>query len=78
MLPDTPSVSQLSPVISQSEAPAFLLGAIAAFIAIPISSLNRIIDRTIVLKGISDADTVKHRLKAAARRRAVCVVLPYP
>jgi hypothetical protein len=57
MLPDTPSVSQLSHVISQSAAPAFLLGAIAAFIAILISRLNRIIDRTIVLNGISDADT---------------------
>jgi hypothetical protein len=64
MLPDTPSVSQLSHVISQSAAPAFLLGAIAAFIAILISRVNRIVDRTIVLNGISDADTTKHRLKA--------------
>jgi hypothetical protein len=64
MLPDTPSVSQLSHVIAQAAAPAFLLGAIAAFIAILISRLNRIIDRTIVLNGISDLDTTKHRLKA--------------
>jgi hypothetical protein len=64
MLPDTLSVSQLSHVISQAAAPAFLLGAIAAFIAILISRLNRIIDRTIVLNGISDVDTTKHRLKA--------------
>ncbi len=64
MLPDTPSVSQLSNVISQSAAPAFLLGAIAAFIAILISRLNRIVDRTIVLNAISDADATKHRLKA--------------
>ena len=64
MLPDTPSVSQLSNVISQSAAPAFLLGAIAAFIAILISRLNRIVDRTIVLNAISDTDTTKHRLKA--------------
>ena len=63
MLPDTPSVSQLSHVIAQAAAPAFLLGAIAAFIAILISRLNRIIDRTIVLNGISDLDTTKHRLK---------------
>jgi hypothetical protein len=62
MLPDTPSVSQLSHVISQAAAPAFLLGAIAAFIAILIARLNRIIDRTIVLNGISDTD--KHRLRA--------------
>jgi hypothetical protein len=48
MYPDTPSVSQLSNVISQAAAPAFMLGALAAFIAILISRLNRIIDRTIV------------------------------
>jgi hypothetical protein len=64
MLSDTPSLSQLSHVISQAAAPAFLLGAIAAFIAILISRLNRIVDRTIVLNGISDDDTVKSRLKA--------------
>jgi hypothetical protein len=64
MLPDTPTVSQLSHVISQSAAPAFLLGAIAAFIAILISRLNRIIDRTIVLNGISEVDTTKVRLRA--------------
>jgi hypothetical protein len=34
---DTPSVTQLSQVISQSAAPAFLLGALGAFIAILIS-----------------------------------------
>ena len=74
MLPDTPSVSQLSHVISQAAAPAFLLGALAAFIAVLISRLNRVIDRTIVLNGISDDDTVKNRLKAdlpRLMRRAV-------
>jgi hypothetical protein len=64
MLPDTPSVSQLAHVISQATAPAFLLGAIAAFIAILISRLNRVIDRTIVLNAISEVDTTKIRLKA--------------
>jgi|ERR1700736_3078810 hypothetical protein len=64
MLSDTPTVSQLSHVISQAAAPAFLLGALAAFIAILISRLNRIIDRTIVLNAISDEDQVKFRLKA--------------
>jgi hypothetical protein len=64
MLPDTPSVSQLSHVISQAAAPAFLLGALAAFIAVLISRLNRVIDRTIVLNGISDDDTFRYRLKA--------------
>jgi hypothetical protein len=64
MLPEILSVSQISHVISQSAAPAFLLGALAAFIAVLISRLNRIIDRTIVLNGISDHDTVRCRLKA--------------
>jgi hypothetical protein len=64
MLPDTPSVSQLSQVISQAAAPAFLLGALAAFIAVLISRLNRIVDRTVILNGISDDDAVRYRLKA--------------
>jgi hypothetical protein len=64
MLPDTPSISQLSNVISQAAAPAFLLGALAAFIALLISRLNRIIDRSIYLNQISDQDQARSRLKA--------------
>ncbi|MFK4508337.1 DUF2721 domain-containing protein [Bradyrhizobium daqingense] len=64
MLPDTPSVSQLSHVISQAAAPAFLLGALAAFIAVLISRLNRTIDRSIYLNQIPDEDQVRCRLKA--------------
>jgi Protein of unknown function (DUF2721) len=64
MIPDTPSVSQLANVISQAAAPAFLLGALAAFIAILINRLNRIVDRTAVLNGIPDDDPVRSRLKA--------------
>jgi hypothetical protein len=64
MIPETPSVSQLSLVISQAAAPAFLLGALAAFIAVLISRLNRIIDRTIFLNAIADDDVTKSRLKA--------------
>ena len=64
MLPNTPSISQLSHVIAQAAAPAFLLGALAAFIAVLISRLNRIIDRTVMLNGIPDDDPVRSRLKA--------------
>jgi hypothetical protein len=64
MFPDTPSVTQLSHVISQAAAPAFLLGALAAFIAVLISRLNRIVDRTVILNGIPDDDTARCRLKA--------------
>jgi hypothetical protein len=63
MLPDTPSVSQLSHVISQAAAPAFLLGALAAFIAVLISRQNRIIDRSIYLNQIPDDDQMRYRLK---------------
>jgi hypothetical protein len=76
MISDTPSVSQLSQVISQAAAPAFLLGALAAFIAVLISRLNRIIDRTIALNAIADDDTAKSRLKAdlpRLMRRAMIV-----
>jgi len=64
MITDTPSVSQLSQVISQAAAPAFLLGALAAFIAVLINRLNRIVDRTVILNGISADDAVRSRLKA--------------
>jgi hypothetical protein len=64
MISETPSVSQLSEVISQAAAPAFLLGALAAFIAVLTSRLNRIVDRTVILNGIPDDDTVRRRLKA--------------
>jgi Protein of unknown function (DUF2721) len=64
MLPDTSSVSQLSHVIAQAAAPAFILTALAAFTALLIGRQNRIVDRTIVLNGISDDDAIKRRLKA--------------
>ena len=63
MLPELPSVSQLSHVISQATAPAFLLGAFAAFIAVLIARLNRVVDRTIALNAIPDNDLIKSRLK---------------
>lgn len=64
MITETPNVNQLSQVISQAAAPAFLLGALAAFISVLISRLNRIIDRTIVLNGIPAEDAARSRLKA--------------
>ena len=76
MITDTPSVSQLSQVISQAAAPAFLLGALAAFIAVLINRLNRIVDRTVILNGISADDAVRSRLKAdlpRLMRRAVMI-----
>jgi hypothetical protein len=59
----TSSVSQLSQVISQAAAPGFFLAALAGFTSLLIARQNRIVDRTIVLNGISDDDPVKSRLK---------------
>ena len=64
MLHDTPSVSQLSQVISQAIAPAFLLGALAAFISVLISRMNRVVDRSQALNAIGDSDAARAQLKA--------------
>jgi hypothetical protein len=63
MLSDTPSVTQLSQVIGQVTAPAFLLGAVAASTSVLISRMNRIIDRSQALNAIRDDDASKAHLK---------------
>jgi hypothetical protein len=60
---DTPS-TQLSQVIAQITAPAFLLGAVAAFISVLIARMNRIVDRSQALNAISDDNPSKAQLKA--------------
>ncbi len=64
MLPDTPSVSQLSQVITQAITPAFLLGALAAFISVLILRMNRVVDRSQMLNAIADNDATRAHLKA--------------
>jgi hypothetical protein len=61
VLPATPSVSELSQVITQAIAPAFLLGALAALL---ILRMNRVVDRSQTLNAIGDADTARAYLKA--------------
>lgn len=63
MISDTPSVSQLSQVISQAVAPAFILGALAAFISVLTSRMNRVVDRSQTLNAIGAADQARARLK---------------
>ncbi len=63
MLPETPSIEQLSRIIGSVAAPAFLLGAVAAFISVLISRMNRVIDRSQFLHNIGDNDTAKSYLK---------------
>jgi hypothetical protein len=64
VIADTPSVTQLSQVITQAIAPAFLLGALAAFISVLILRMNRVVDRSQMLNAIPDKDTARARLKA--------------
>jgi hypothetical protein len=49
--------------IGQVTAPAFLLGAVAAFTSVLISRMNRIIDRSQALNAIRDDDASKAHLK---------------
>jgi len=64
LLPVTPSIDQLARIIGNVAAPAFLLGAVAAFISVLISRINRVVDRAQFLHGIGDADASKAYLKA--------------
>ena len=69
-----PSLPQLSQVITQVTAPAFLLGAVASFTSVLIARMNRIIDRSQVLNAIGDDESSRSHLKSdfpRLKRRAV-------
>jgi Protein of unknown function (DUF2721) len=73
LLPLTPSIDQLGRIIGNVAAPAFLLGAVAAFISVLMSRINRVIDRAQFLHGIGEGDDARSYLKAdipRLRRRA--------
>ena len=59
-----PSMDQLSRIIATVAAPAFLLGAVASFISVLISRINRVIDRSQVLQSVVDGDGSKAYVKA--------------
>jgi magnesium-transporting ATPase (P-type) len=61
---DTPTATQLSQVITQVTAPAFLLGAVAGFISVLIARMNRVIDRSQALSAIKTDDPKKAELKS--------------
>ncbi len=63
-----PLVEQLSHVISQATAPAFLLGADAAFVNVLIGRLNRISDRGAALVAASAADPTDEKSKSIVPR----------
>ncbi|MEK9281785.1 MULTISPECIES: DUF2721 domain-containing protein [unclassified Bradyrhizobium] len=62
-LPLIPSIDQLSRIIGSVAAPAFLLGAVAAFISVLMSRMNRVIDRSQFLHSIADREDPKAYLK---------------
>jgi hypothetical protein len=64
MIFDTPSPTELSRIIGQITAPAFLLGAVAAYIALLLARLRQVIDRTQELNGILEDDGKRAALKA--------------
>jgi ABC-type spermidine/putrescine transport system permease subunit I len=70
----TPSQMQLAQVIAQVTGPAFLLGSVAAFVALLSSRMSQIIARSQALNAIRDDDPAKGQLKSdipRLRRRAV-------
>ncbi len=59
---ETPSVTQLSQVISHAIAPAFMLGAVSGFISVLVTRLNRIIDRCRVVASHEGTEPTMDRL----------------
>lgn len=84
LVPVTPSIEQLARIIGNVAAPAFLLGAVAAFISVLVSRINRVIDRSQFIHGIPEdssrsllkADLPRLRYRATLLNRALfCCIL---
>ena len=61
---DLPDTGQLSRVMSQAMAPAFVLGAVAGFVSILLGRLTIVLDRIRTLNEIAVDDTSRARLKS--------------
>ena len=59
-----PDAGQLSQVMSQATAPAFVLGAVAAFVAVLLNRMTSVIERIRSLNEIADNDTARTHLKS--------------
>jgi hypothetical protein len=59
-----PDAGQLSQVMSEATAPAFVLGAVAGFIAILLGRLTMVVDRIRSLNEITADDTDRAHLKS--------------
>jgi hypothetical protein len=64
MLPEAITLNQLSLVISQAAAPAFLLGAVASFLSVLVSHMSRIVDRSRAINDIPDDGPKQAAIKA--------------
>jgi Protein of unknown function (DUF2721) len=62
---DSLTSNQFALVISQSAGPAFLLGAVASFLSVLFSHLNRIIDRSRAIGALTDESPNSAKLKAS-------------
>jgi len=58
------NLDQLSNVISHVMAPAFLIGAVAGFVAVLVGRMNGIIDRIRTVNGIAADDEARGHLKS--------------
>ena len=59
-----PDTGQLSQVMVQATAPAFILGAVAGFVSILLGRTTSVIDRIRSLNEIADGDTARAHLKS--------------
>jgi hypothetical protein len=59
-----PDAAQLSHLMSQATAPAFVLGAVAAFVAVLLGRMTNVLDRIRNLNEITDDDTARAHLKS--------------
>jgi hypothetical protein len=69
------SLREISHVIALAMAPAFLLGAVAAFSALVVGKMTSIVTRIRTLNTIEDADRVRAHLKADIPRLKRCAKL---
>jgi hypothetical protein len=59
-----PDAGQLSQVMSQATAPAFVLGAVAAFVAVLLNRMTSVIERIRSLNEIANDDIARAHLKS--------------
>jgi len=57
LIPLAPSIEQIGRIIGTVASPAFLLGAVAAFISVIMVRFNRVIDRSHYIHGLAEEDS---------------------